>query len=484
MKSFYGFIHLYVGMSLGQLLLFSSFLSEIFSKFRIFYCSTLAYLMNHLHRVSLSHPNTGMTAKNLAIVWAPNLLRCQTLEEAGGVEALQGVAVQAIVTEYLIKYCHIIFSEQSPTSEHKKYSTKSCQQSFPLSSPMKLLTLEEAQRQAHTINKTNKITPVTQYRKKGRPWKRKALVAGKETREGTHEESTKYQSRLFTTPGSAYWEPVKCSVSADKEHSQAEKYKLARVNIEHPVECDIDMDADMETKTIPNKRGVVPSSPVILRCSRRQCDNKMDLSCREARSSIRDRFRNFTLSPVTSLDTFEMMGDHASDEESSKSQPNNVKHLDLHRHDSIEYIDASSEEESEYKESPSTKMCKIKEKIKTPDEEITEKNIKLDATTYLSSKEEAEEKDKRKMHKNTKNENEIIKALDTKSQNIECQTFAINNFSKGNNAMKQLGEGKNIKCNSQRNSSHTVKHEPDGGPIRCMETKAVRYLIYKYSKYS
>ena len=50
--------------------------------------STLEFLLKHLHRVSLRHKDTGMTAKNLAIVWAPNLLRSHALE-AGGVEALQ-----------------------------------------------------------------------------------------------------------------------------------------------------------------------------------------------------------------------------------------------------------------------------------------------------------------------------------------------------------------------------------------------------------
>ena len=44
--------------------------------------------MLHLHRVASHAPKTGMTAKNLAIVWAPNLLRSPALE-AGGVEALQ-----------------------------------------------------------------------------------------------------------------------------------------------------------------------------------------------------------------------------------------------------------------------------------------------------------------------------------------------------------------------------------------------------------
>ena len=50
--------------------------------------NTLEFLLKHLHRVSLRHKETGMTAKNLAIVWAPNLLRSHALE-AGGVEALQ-----------------------------------------------------------------------------------------------------------------------------------------------------------------------------------------------------------------------------------------------------------------------------------------------------------------------------------------------------------------------------------------------------------
>ena len=53
------------------------------------YDRTLEYLTKHLHRVSLKHPDTGMTAKNVAIVWAPNLLRCKSLE-VGGVAALQG----------------------------------------------------------------------------------------------------------------------------------------------------------------------------------------------------------------------------------------------------------------------------------------------------------------------------------------------------------------------------------------------------------
>ena len=35
----------------------------------------LEALAKHLHRVAQHHQDTGMTARNLAIVWAPNLLR-------------------------------------------------------------------------------------------------------------------------------------------------------------------------------------------------------------------------------------------------------------------------------------------------------------------------------------------------------------------------------------------------------------------------
>lgn len=51
--------------------------------------------MRHLSRVAHYGPSTGMTTRNIAIVWAPNLLRCAELE-VGGVAALQGVGVQVI----------------------------------------------------------------------------------------------------------------------------------------------------------------------------------------------------------------------------------------------------------------------------------------------------------------------------------------------------------------------------------------------------
>lgn len=54
---------------------------------------TLEYLMRHLANVAKHGARTGMTTRNVAIVWAPNLLRSEELE-GGGVAALQGVGVQ------------------------------------------------------------------------------------------------------------------------------------------------------------------------------------------------------------------------------------------------------------------------------------------------------------------------------------------------------------------------------------------------------
>lgn len=68
--------------------------------------------MRHLSRVAEHGTRTGMTARNIAIVWAPNLLRCKELE-FGGVAALQGVGVQAVVTEFLISNVDLVFSNDN-----------------------------------------------------------------------------------------------------------------------------------------------------------------------------------------------------------------------------------------------------------------------------------------------------------------------------------------------------------------------------------
>lgn len=49
----------------------------------ILYCRTLKYLATHLNKIGQLYEKTGMTDRNLAIVWAPNLLRSPALESGG-----------------------------------------------------------------------------------------------------------------------------------------------------------------------------------------------------------------------------------------------------------------------------------------------------------------------------------------------------------------------------------------------------------------
>lgn len=74
---------------------------------------SLEYLARHLNKIASYSDQTGMTIKNLAIVWSPNLLRSRELELNGGIGALQGIAIQAILTEYLIRYVDRLFTSDS-----------------------------------------------------------------------------------------------------------------------------------------------------------------------------------------------------------------------------------------------------------------------------------------------------------------------------------------------------------------------------------
>ncbi|XP_049838628.1 GTPase-activating protein CdGAPr isoform X8 [Schistocerca gregaria] len=115
---------------------------------------TLQYLVRHLARVASRGHLTGMTPRNVAIVWAPNLLRCKELE-VGGVAALQGVGVQAVVTEFLVCYADLIFCEgppaQLPVTRQQSEALdgrRSRPKSLAISTPTKLLSLEEARSRA------------------------------------------------------------------------------------------------------------------------------------------------------------------------------------------------------------------------------------------------------------------------------------------------------------------------------------------------
>ena len=73
--------------------------------------TTLAHLMKHLQELSRSHEATGMTSRNLAIVWAPNLLR------PNNQDCLRDCGLQALVVEALIVYYEEIFEAEKETQE-------------------------------------------------------------------------------------------------------------------------------------------------------------------------------------------------------------------------------------------------------------------------------------------------------------------------------------------------------------------------------
>ncbi|XP_076372211.1 uncharacterized protein LOC143257430 [Tachypleus tridentatus] len=111
---------------------------------------TLEYLMRHLAKIASWGNQTGMTPKNVAIVWAPNLLRSKEME--GGC-ALHVVGVQAVLTEYLIRYVEIIFSGKLQSFQEQAGAPQRPRpKSLAISSPTKLLSLEEARTRALAAN--------------------------------------------------------------------------------------------------------------------------------------------------------------------------------------------------------------------------------------------------------------------------------------------------------------------------------------------
>ncbi|XP_014665344.1 PREDICTED: rho GTPase-activating protein 32-like, partial [Priapulus caudatus] len=112
---------------------------------------TLKYLIRHLAKVASHGSETGMHCKNIAIVWAPNLLRSKELESGAAAARLHSVGIQAVVTEFLIQYCDVIFNDKMP-SFHSNGTPgppkRARPKSLAISTPAKLLSLEEARSRA------------------------------------------------------------------------------------------------------------------------------------------------------------------------------------------------------------------------------------------------------------------------------------------------------------------------------------------------
>ncbi|XP_044137685.1 rho GTPase-activating protein 32 isoform X2 [Bufo gargarizans] len=118
---------------------------------------TLEFLMRHLSRLATYCSITNMHTKNLAIVWAPNLLRYGTvtsrskqIESAcfSGTAAFMEVRIQSVVVEFILNHVEVLFSPKlsSVIREGAGHTSLSRPKSLLVSSPStKLLSLEEAQ---------------------------------------------------------------------------------------------------------------------------------------------------------------------------------------------------------------------------------------------------------------------------------------------------------------------------------------------------
>ncbi|KAM9299104.1 rho GTPase-activating protein 32 [Gastrophryne carolinensis] len=111
---------------------------------------TLEFLMRHLSRLATYCSVTNMHTKNLAIVWAPNLLRSKQIESAcfSGTAAFMEVRIQSVVVEFILNHVEVLFSPKlsSVIREGAGHTSLSRPKSLLVSSPStKLLSLEEAQ---------------------------------------------------------------------------------------------------------------------------------------------------------------------------------------------------------------------------------------------------------------------------------------------------------------------------------------------------
>ncbi|XP_072186714.1 rho GTPase-activating protein 32-like [Excalfactoria chinensis] len=79
---------------------------------------TLEYLIRHLASLAGNCSVTNMDAKNLAIVWAPNLLRSQQSQSpsaSGGAACLE-VQTQTAVVEFLIGHTEVLFCSNATSA--------------------------------------------------------------------------------------------------------------------------------------------------------------------------------------------------------------------------------------------------------------------------------------------------------------------------------------------------------------------------------
>ncbi|XP_066494695.1 rho GTPase-activating protein 33 [Tiliqua scincoides] len=165
---------------------------------------TLEFLLRHLARMAMHSQNTSMHIRNLAIVWAPNLLRSMVLESVAqcGADAFQEVRVQSLVVEFLLNNVQILFSDTF-TSVGKD-SAGRCFLPRPKSQLVscpstRLLSLEEAQARTQALCKITKPEARHESTDLQGPGKLSSVVGSPDTR-----QKAESNGRLRKTSGPSW----------------------------------------------------------------------------------------------------------------------------------------------------------------------------------------------------------------------------------------------------------------------------------------
>ncbi|KAM9294614.1 rho GTPase-activating protein 30 [Gastrophryne carolinensis] len=98
---------------------------DVLKELPIQHYRTLEYLMKHLLHMASFSAQTNMHTRNLAIVWAPNLLRSKDIESSGfnGTSAFMEVRVQSIVVEFILTHVDALFGDGSSDGNVSNAST-------------------------------------------------------------------------------------------------------------------------------------------------------------------------------------------------------------------------------------------------------------------------------------------------------------------------------------------------------------------------
>ncbi|KAI7809974.1 putative rho GTPase-activating protein 30, partial [Triplophysa rosa] len=97
-------------------------IKEVLKDLPVPHYRTLEFLMHHLVKMSTFASQTNMHSRNLAIVWAPNLLRSKDIESTGfnGTAAFMEVRVQSIVVEFILTHVPEVFAAPGSAMERRK----------------------------------------------------------------------------------------------------------------------------------------------------------------------------------------------------------------------------------------------------------------------------------------------------------------------------------------------------------------------------